>query len=155
MGQPVVLERLGKLRSWYATVFNHRMPVQYVQSATIERPNAVAVRRYVSCKIALSMENERKLWMIASGTTEVTIRSGESPECIWTVLKNSADKVTIEIVCGTCGTGQSKPIGYFRNHSHLICDGCGSEITIENEKFRASIAEFGRTMARLREPYLH
>jgi hypothetical protein len=65
VGQPVVLERLGKLRSWYATVFNHRMPVQYVQSATIERPNAVAVRRYVSCKIALSMENERKLWMIA------------------------------------------------------------------------------------------
>ena len=91
----------------------------------------------------------------SAGATEVTIRSGESPECIWTVLKNSADKVTIEIVCGTCGTGQSKPIGYFRNHSHLICDGCGSEITIENEKFRASIAEFGRTMARLREPYLH
>jgi transposase-like protein len=71
------------------------------------------------------------------------------------MLKNSVENVKIEIVCGTCGTGQSKPIGYFRNHSHLTCDGCGSEITVENEQFRASIAEFGRAMARLREPYLH
>ena len=71
------------------------------------------------------------------------------------MLKNSVENIKIEIVCGTCGTGQSKPIGYFRNHSHLSCDGCGSEITFENEQFRASIAEFGRAMARLREPYLH
>jgi hypothetical protein len=71
------------------------------------------------------------------------------------MLKNSVDKVTIEIVCGTCGTGQSKPIGYFRNHSQLTCDGCGSEITVENKQLRVSIAEFERAMARLREPYLH
>ena len=69
--------------------------------------------------------------------------------------KSSLDDITMEVICGTCGTGQSKPIGYFRNHSHLTCDGCGSEITVENERFRASIAEFGRAMARLRNPYLH
>jgi len=69
--------------------------------------------------------------------------------------KSSRDDITIEVICGTCGTGQSRPIGYFRNHSHLTCDGCGSEITVENERFRASIAEFGRAMARLRNPYLH
>jgi hypothetical protein len=61
------------------------------------------------------------------------------------MLKNSVDKVTIEIVCVTCGTGQSKPIGYFRNHSQLTCDGCGSEITVENRHLRVSTAEFDRT----------
>jgi len=45
--------------------------------------------------------------------------------------KSSLDDITMEVICGTCGTGQSKPIGYFRNHSHLTCDGCGSEITFE------------------------
>jgi len=71
------------------------------------------------------------------------------------MLKNSVDNVTIEIVCGICGTGQSKPIGYFHNHSHLTCEGCGSEISLENEQFRGSIAEFGRAMARLRNLYRH
>ena len=71
------------------------------------------------------------------------------------MLKNSLDDITIEVICGTCGTGQAKPIGYFRNHSHLTCDGCGGEIAVQNEQFRASIAEFGLAMARLRNPYLH
>jgi hypothetical protein len=71
------------------------------------------------------------------------------------MLKNSLDNITIEVICGTCGTGHSKSIGYFRNHSLLTCDGCGSEISVENKQFRASIAEFGRAMARLRIPYLH
>ena len=69
--------------------------------------------------------------------------------------KNSLDKVTIEVICSACGTGQSRPIGYFRNHSRLTCDGCGNEISMENKQFSASIAELGRAMARLREPYLH
>ena len=64
--------------------------------------------------------------------------------------KNALDKVPIEIVCTDCGTGQFKPIGYFRDHAHLTCDCCGSEIRMENEQFRASIAEFARTMARLK-----
>jgi hypothetical protein len=64
--------------------------------------------------------------------------------------KNALDKVTIEVVCTDCGTGQFKPIGYFRDHAHLTCDCCGSEIRMENEQFRASIAEFAQTMARLK-----
>jgi hypothetical protein len=71
------------------------------------------------------------------------------------MLKNALDTVTIEVICGACGTGQSKSIGYFRNHWHLTCDGCGSLISVENKQFRASIAEFGRTMARLRNPDLN
>jgi hypothetical protein len=64
--------------------------------------------------------------------------------------ENALDNLTIEIICSACGTGQSKLIGYFRDHAHLTCDGCGSVISLENKRFRASIAEFGRTMARLR-----
>ena len=71
------------------------------------------------------------------------------------MLKNSLDNLTIEVVCGTCGTGQLKPIGYFRNHSHLTCDGCGSEISVESKQFDGSIAELGRAMAHMRNPYLH
>jgi len=71
------------------------------------------------------------------------------------MLKNSGDKITIEIVCLACGSGQSKSIGYFRNHSQLTCDGCGREITVENKQLRVSIAELERAMAHLREPYLH
>ena len=153
--QPVVLERLGKL------LICHRVRSSYAarnaQSAPIQRPNTAAVRRYVSGKIALSTENERKLGMIACFCG---LDGGYNPKrriigMQMHMPKSSLDDITIEVICGTCGTGQSRPIGYFRNHSHLTCDGCGSEITVENEKFRASIAEFGRTMARLREPYLH
>jgi len=64
--------------------------------------------------------------------------------------KNALDKVTIEVVCADCGTGHFKPIGYFRDQAHLTCDCCGSEIRMENKQFRASIAEFAQTMARLR-----
>jgi len=69
--------------------------------------------------------------------------------------KYALDKMMIEVVCVDCGTGQLKPIGYFHNHSHVTCDGCGSEINVENKAFRASIGEFGRIMARLKEPYLN
>jgi hypothetical protein len=65
--------------------------------------------------------------------------------------KNTLDRVMIEVLCGDCGTGQFRSIGYFRDHSHLTCDGCGTDIRMENEQFRASIAEFGRTMARLKQ----
>jgi hypothetical protein len=67
--------------------------------------------------------------------------------------KNALDNVTIEIICGVCGTGQSRLIGYFRDHSHLTCDGCGCEMSLENKQFRASIVEFGVTMARLRDAH--
>ena len=69
--------------------------------------------------------------------------------------KNALDRVTIEVICSECGTGHCKPIAYFRNHSNLTCDGCGTGISIENKEFHASIVEFGRTMARLRDPYMH
>ena len=68
---------------------------------------------------------------------------------------NALDSVTIEVVCRDCGTGQCRPFGYFRNHSNITCDGCGTEISIDNELFRASLVEFGQTMARLRRPYMH
>ncbi len=65
------------------------------------------------------------------------------------------DNVMVEIICGACGAGQCKPIEYFRQHSQLTCDVCANNISIDNKQFHAVIAEFGRTMARLREPYLN
>ncbi|HEY7245029.1 MAG TPA: hypothetical protein VH678_14235 [Xanthobacteraceae bacterium] len=69
--------------------------------------------------------------------------------------KNALDNVRIEVICRDCGTAQGRPIGYFRDHSNLTCHGCGTEIVLENRQFYASIVEFGKTMARLRDPCLH
>jgi ribosomal protein S27E len=69
--------------------------------------------------------------------------------------KNALDSVTIEVICRDCGTGHCRSIGYFRDHSNLTCQGCGTGISIQNKQFHASIVEFGQIMARLREPYTH
>ena len=76
---------------------------------------------------------------------------GSNPQ----MRKNALDRVAIDVICADCGTAQCRPIEYFRDHSNLTCDGCGAEIIIENKDFRATIAEFGQTMARLRRPYTH
>ena len=55
----------------------YRMPVQNVQSATIERLNSTAVRRYVSCKNALSTEKEIEL-----GTTACESLSNGTTDCL-------------------------------------------------------------------------
>ena len=63
--------------------------------------------------------------------------------------KNGSENVTVEVVCKVCGAGQLKPFRYFRDQSALICSGCGSEISLNNQQFRGSIAEFEDTMKRL------
>jgi hypothetical protein len=111
----------------------------------------------VSCKIVLSTENKRKLGMIACerillarwrlqseapnhrnafGHAEKFSRKHKNRDCLWHLRHRAVE-------------------AYWIFSQPLSCDGCGSEITFENEQFRASIAEFGRAMARLREPYLH
>ena len=68
---------------------------------------------------------------------------------------NLLESVRIEVVCRDCGTGHSKPVGYFRDHSKLTCCGCGIDITLESEDVQASIVELGQTMARLKRPFMH
>jgi hypothetical protein len=69
--------------------------------------------------------------------------------------KDDLDEIRIDVICGDCGTGQCRPIKYFRKHSNLVCEDCGAEILLDNKRFQASIAEFGRTMVRLRRSYVH
>ena len=65
---------------------------------------------------------------------------GSNPQ----MRKNALDRVAIDVICADCGTGQCKPIEYFRDHASLTCDGCGAEIIMENKDFRATIAELAR-----------
>jgi len=69
--------------------------------------------------------------------------------------KDGLDQVRIDVICGDCGTGQCRPIEYFRKHSNLVCEDCGAEISLDNKQFKASIAEFGWTMVRLRRSCVH
>ena len=68
--------------------------------------------------------------------------------------RSAFDDVMIKVVCRDCGTGECKPVVYFRNCSRMTCQGCGREIDLENKQMNGSIAEFGYAMARLREPYI-
>src|SRR6516164_1318571 len=46
--------------------------------------------------------------------------------------------------------GHCKPIGWFRDHSKLSCEGCGYEIALHNEELRAEINELHSVMSGLR-----
>lgn len=67
--------------------------------------------------------------------------------------KNELEHLRVGILCTECGTGQHKPIKYFRKCPKLTCDGCGAEIRVDNKQLQASIVEFDITMTRLRRTH--
>jgi len=45
-----------------------------------------------------------------------------------------------------------KPLGWFREHSRLRCDGCSYEIALHNEQLCAAINELRAVMSGLTRP---
>jgi hypothetical protein len=66
------------------------------------------------------------------------------------VWKVPFDDTTVAVICVSCGQQHSKAIRWFRNHTELICKGCGCAITLQNEQLRASIEELDHAMRGLK-----
>jgi hypothetical protein len=45
----------------------------------------------------------------------------------------SSENVRVNVICVHCGMEHCKPIGWFRDHSKLSCEGCGYEIALHAE----------------------
>ena len=61
-------------------------------------------------------------------------------------MERSLDDTMVAVICVSCGQQHSKPIRWFRDHTKLICNGCGCAIMLQNEQLRASIDELDRAM---------
>jgi hypothetical protein len=61
-------------------------------------------------------------------------------------VERSLDDTMVAVICVSCGQQHSKPIRWFRDHTKLICNGCGCAIMLQNEQLRASIDELDRAM---------
>lgn len=46
----------------------------------------------------------------------------------------------IDVPCLECDYRTPKTLGWLSDHTKLTCGGCGAEITINNEHFRAELA---------------
>ena len=64
--------------------------------------------------------------------------------------RTSSENVRVNVICVRCGTEHHKPLGWFRDHSKLSCDGCGYAIALQNEQLRAAINELRSVMLGLR-----
>jgi hypothetical protein len=62
----------------------------------------------------------------------------------------SSENVQVTIICVHCGMEHHKPLGWFRDHSRLNCEGCGYEIALHNEQLRVAINELRPVMSGLR-----
>ena len=62
----------------------------------------------------------------------------------------SSENVQVNVTCVHCGTEHHKPLGWFRDHSRLSCEGCGYAIALQNERLRAAINELRPVMSGLR-----
>ena len=60
------------------------------------------------------------------------------------------DDTAVDIVCGDCGEQHRKTIRWLRDYTNLTCEGCGSEIALQNELLRGNIDELDRVMRSLR-----
>ena len=60
------------------------------------------------------------------------------------------DNTAVDIVCGDCGEQHRKTIRWLRDYTNLTCEGCGSEIALQNELLRGNIDELDRVMRGLR-----
>ena len=60
------------------------------------------------------------------------------------------DDTAVDIVCGDCGEQHRKTIRWLRDYTNLTCEGCGSEIALQNELLRGNIDELDRVMRGLR-----
>ena len=66
----------------------------------------------------------------------------------------SSENVQVNVICVHCGTEHHKPLGWFRDHSRLSCEGCGYAIALQNEQLRAAIkrATRGNVRAQALQP---
>jgi hypothetical protein len=62
----------------------------------------------------------------------------------------SLENVQVKVICGQCGMEHCKPLGWFRDHSRLNCEGCEYDIALQNEQLRAAINELRPVMSGLR-----
>jgi len=58
----------------------------------------------------------------------------------------SSENAKVNVICTYCGVEHHKPLGWFRDHSSLKCEGCGYEIALNNEQLRAAINELSPVM---------
>jgi hypothetical protein len=70
----------------------------------------------------------------------------ESAGRIPPVWKARLDDTAVAIICVHCGHQHTRTVGWFRNHTKLICDSCESTITLQNEHLYASIEELKLVM---------
>ena len=57
------------------------------------------------------------------------------------------DHTAVTVICERCGQQHSKAVRWFRDHTKLICDGCGCAIMLQNEQLRARIEELDQAEA--------
>jgi hypothetical protein len=62
------------------------------------------------------------------------------------VWKARLDNTAVAIICVHCGHQHTRTLGWFRNHTKLICDGCESAIPLQNKNLYASIEELKLVM---------
>jgi hypothetical protein len=62
------------------------------------------------------------------------------------VWKTPLDDTMVAVICVRCGEQHSKAIRWFRDHTKLICNGCGCAILLQNEQLHASIEELDHAM---------
>jgi hypothetical protein len=62
----------------------------------------------------------------------------------------SSENVKVNVICAYCGMEHHKPLGWFRDHAKLTCEGCGHEIALHNEQLRTAINELRPVMSKLR-----
>jgi hypothetical protein len=62
------------------------------------------------------------------------------------VWKVRLDDTAVAIICVCCGHQHTRALRWFRNNTKLICDGCESAITLQNEHLHASIEELKLAM---------
>lgn len=60
------------------------------------------------------------------------------------------DKREIDVPCPKCGHKNRKALGWLRDHTQIICAGCGVEITLENEKLRSGLDQADKAMEEVR-----
>jgi hypothetical protein len=53
----------------------------------------------------------------------------------------SSDAQEISFSCPNCGHELKKPVGWLTANDHVVCPGCGGEITLKTDEFAEKLRE--------------
>lgn len=61
------------------------------------------------------------------------------------------EKKEIGITCPECGKKTKKSVAWIKANDNLTCSGCGSTVTVQNEKLLSGLKEAEQTVANFRK----